>query len=313
MQGWNRLSRRRLHANPAGWEVDSEGVSMIKRVLVLSVLTSSLLAATASAQPQLSLSSTVVAPAESVTVTIVGQPGAFYALLGSTVDGGVPFAGPRLKLAREVVLLTTGTLGGDGQAAVAILPPFVGTVLDRYYVEAVTSFSPQFDPLEASAAAVIRNGDLVKGLEGPPGPEGPAGPAGPTGLTGPQGPIGLQGPAGPQGLTGPRGPSDAWRGGGSVTLPVGDFLLITQVQIENNSPYEVGMTCNLYFSGIYGGITYAPASDSVRSGRRSTLIIIGSADIVNGTGTITGSCGSLPAGITATFHIAAIQVATLHQ
>ena len=116
---------------------------------------------------------------------------------------------------------------------------------------------------------------------------------------------------GPQGLTGPRGPSDAWRGGNSVTVPVGNFILLTQVQIVNNSPYEVGMTCNLHFSGVYGGIAYAPASGSVRSGRRNTLMILGSADIVNGTGTITGECGALPAGVTATFHITAIQVAAI--
>jgi hypothetical protein len=41
--------------------------------------------------------------------------------------------------------------------------------------------------------------------------------------------------------------------------------------------------------------------------------MLGYADIVNGTGTITGSCGSLPAGVTATFHMTAIQVATMHQ
>jgi hypothetical protein len=73
------------------------------------------------------------------------------------------------------------------------------------------------------------------------------------------------------------------------------------------------MTCNLHFTGTFGGITYAPASASVREGRRSTIMILGQADIVNGTGTITGSCGSLPTGVTATFHMAAIQVATLHQ
>ena len=85
------------------------------------------------------------------------------------------------------------------------------------------------------------------------------------------------------------------------------------MQITNDGPYDVGMTCNLYFSGTYGGITYAPASTEVRSGRRGTLFMLGDADIVNGTGTITGSCGSLPAGVTATFHITAIQVGTLHQ
>ncbi len=282
---------------------------MFRRVLVLTQLASVLLVASAAAQPQISLSSSVVAPDESVAVTITGQPGAYYALLGSSVNSGASFAGVRLKLGRDVVSLATGTLGGDGQATVSIVPPFLGTVLDRYYIQAVTSFSPQFDPLEASAVAVIRNGDLVTGLEGPPGPEGPAGPIGPTGPTGPQGPAG---PTGPQGFTGPRGPSDAWRAGNGLTVPVGKFILIIQVQLANDGPYEVGMTCNLYFSGTYGGITYAPASGSVRSGRRNTLIMTGTADIVNGTGTITGSCGSLPTGVTATFHMTAIQVEKIH-
>jgi hypothetical protein len=262
--------------------------------------------ASAAAQPQISMSSSVVAPDESVAVTITGQPGAYYALLGSSVNSGVSFAGVRLKLGRDVVNLATGTLGGDGQATVSIVPPFLGTVLDRYYIQAVTSFSPQFDPLEASAVAVIRNDDLVTGLEGPPGPEGPAGPAGPTG---PQGPAG---PTGPQGFTGPRGPSDAWRAGNGLTVPVGKFILIIQVKLANDGPFEVGMTCNLYFSGTYGGITYASASGSVRSGRRNTLIMTGTADIVNGTGTITGNCGSLPTGVTATFHMTAIQVERIH-
>ena len=279
---------------------------MFRRVLALTQLASVLFAASAAAQPQISMSSSVVAPDESVAVTITGQPGAYYALLGSSVNSGVSFAGVRLKLGRDVVNLATGTLGGDGQATVSIVPPFLGTVLDRYYIQAVTSFSPQFDPLEASAVAVIRNDDLVTGLEGPPGPEGPAGPAGPTG---PQGPAG---PTGPQGFTGPRGPSDAWRAVNGLTVPVGKFILIIQVKLANDGPFEVGMTCNLYFSGTYGGITYASASGSVRSGRRNTLIMTGTADIVNGTGTITGNCGSLPTGVTATFHMTAIQVERIH-
>jgi hypothetical protein len=208
---------------------------MFRRVLVLTQLASVLFVASAAAQPQISMSSSVVAPDESVAVTITGQPGAYYALLGSSVNSGVSFAGVRLKLGRDVVNLATGTLGGDGQATVSIVPPFLGTVLDRYYIQAVTSFSPQFDPLEASAVAVIRNDDLVTGLEGPPGPEGPAGPAGPTG---PQGPAG---PTGPQGFTGPRGPSDAWRAVNGLTVPVGKFILIIQVKLANDGPFEVGI------------------------------------------------------------------------
>lgn len=82
----------------------------------------------------------------------------------------------------------------------------------------------------------------MTGLEGPPGPVGPEGPAGPTG---------------PQGLTGPRGPSDAWLAGNTVVLPVGNFFLIAEVQLANNSAVEVGMTCNLFFSGSNGGISFA--------------------------------------------------------
>jgi hypothetical protein len=273
---------------------------MLKRVLVSTCAVSWFAVASAVAQPQLSVSASVVAPGEGVVVTIVGAPGAYYALLGSDVDTGGPFAADNLKVSRDVTILSTGMLDGTGQAALTIVPPFLGTVLDRYYVQAATSFSARFATLESSTTAVIRNGDLVKGLEGPPGPAGPEGPTGPVG------------PAGPQGLTGPRGPSDAWQGGNAVVLPVGTFFLITQVQIVNNSGGAVGLTCNLFFSGSSGGIAYAPASGSVPSGGQGTLTLIGSANVQNGTGTITGSCGSVPTGVTATFHIGAVQVAAIH-
>lgn len=287
---------------------------MIKRMLVVTLLASSQLAASLAAQPQIALSTTVVAPAEGVTVTVTGGPGEFYAVLGSSVNSGMSFAGVRLRVGADVAILSTGTLDSDGHAVVSIVPPFVGTTFDRYYLQAVTSTSHRFETLEASDAAVVRNSDLVSGLEGPPGPEGPAGPAGPEGPAGPVGSTGPQGPAGPigpQGLTGPRGPSDAWRGN-SLTLPTGKFILMVRVQIQNNSAFEVGMTCNLHFSGVYGGITYGPAMLNVRSGKRLPVTILGEADIVNGTGTITGSCGSLPTGVTASFSMTAIQVATVH-
>jgi collagen triple helix repeat protein len=280
---------------------------MVKRSAVFTFLASCLVAASASAQPQVSLSSTVVTPGESVAITISGTPGAFFALLGSNVDNGESFAGEHLKLGRDVAILATGTLDGTGQATLNIKPPFLGAVLDRFYFQAATSFSSKFDTLESSASAIVRNGDLVKGLEGPPGPQGPAGPAGAVGAAGPAG------PAGAQGLTGARGPSDAFVGGNTVVLPVGDFFLITQVQIENNSAIEVGLTCNLNFSGNNGGIAFAPASASVPSGRKGGVTITGTSNILSGTGTLTGTCGALPAGVTATFHIGAIQVGTIHQ
>jgi len=276
---------------------------MVKSV-AFTFLASCLVAASASAQPQVSLSSTVVAPGESVAITITGTPGAFYAILGSSVDDGESFAREHLKVGRDVAILATGTLDGAGEARLNVKPPFLGTVLDRFYVQAATSFSSKFDTLESSASAIVRNGDLVKGLEGPPGPQGPAGAVGAVGPTG---------PAGPQGLTGARGPSDGFLAGNTLVLPVGDFFLMTQVQIENNSAAEIGMTCNLSFSGSNGGIAFAPASASVQSGRKGSLTMIGTSNILTAPGTITGNCGALPAGVTATFHIGAIQVGTMHQ
>lgn len=273
----------------------------ITRGVVFTFLASCLVAASAAAQPQVTLSSTVVAPGESVTITVTGAPGAFYALLGSSVDDGGAFAREGLKLGRDAAIIATGTLDGAGEAALNVKPPFLGTVLDRFYVQAATSSSAKFETLETSPSAIIRNGDLVKGLEGPPGPQGPAGP------------TGAAGPAGPQGLTGPRGPSDGFMAGSTLVLPTGNFFLITQVQIDNTSAVEVGMTCNLFFSGSNGGIIFSPASGSVRAGRQGSLTMIGTSDILGGTGTITGNCGALPAGVTATFHIGAIQVGTIHR
>jgi len=280
---------------------------MSKRALVFTFVASCLAAASATAQPQVSLSTNLVAPGEAVSVTVTGAPGAFYAVLGSPVNDGGSFTRENLKLNRDVVLVSTGTLDGAGQATVGVKPPFVGSVLDRFYFQAATSFSARFDTFETSEAVVVRNGDLVKGLEGPQGPAGPEGPVGPTG------PAGPGGPTGPQGLTGPRGPSDAWLAGNTLVLPVGNFFLITQVQLDNNSASDVNLICQLSFSGSNGGITFAPASGSVQSGREGNFTFVGTANVGSGTGTITGSCGSLPAGVTATFHIGAIQVANLRQ
>jgi hypothetical protein len=114
-------------------------------------------------------------------------------------------------------------------------------------------------------------------------------------------------------LTGPRGPSDAWLAGNTLVLPVGNFFLVTQVQIDNSGSSDVNLICQLSFSGSNGGISFAPASGTVESGRKGNLTFVGSANVGSGTGTITGSCGNLPASVTATFHIGAIQVAVMHQ
>ena len=277
---------------------------MFTRAVAFACLAGWMSATSASAQPQVSASPTVVAPGQSVTITVTGAPGAFYALLGSDINGGDSFARDGLKVSHDVTVLATGMLDAGGQAAVKIIPPFVGTVLDRYYVEAATSFSPRFDSLDSSTAAVIRNGDLVTGLEGPPGP---------VGATGPIGPAGPIGPIGPQGFTGPRGPSDAWFGGNPLVLPEGRFFLLTQVRIENNSSSDVGLTCNLDVTTTgSAGVTYALPSTSVPAGRQGTLTFLGTSEVLSGTGTITGECGSLPGNVSAVFSIGAIQVGTIH-
>jgi len=99
--------------------------------------------------------------------------------------------------------------------AVTFTPPFAGSTLDRYYVQAATSGSPSFIPIAVSPSVVLRNNDVVGGVVGTPGPAGPSGPAGatgpagPAGATGAQGPQGVAGPVGPTGATGATGPQGA--------------------------------------------------------------------------------------------------------
>ena len=90
---------------------------------VAASLASALLAGTAFAQPQISLSSTVVAPGESVTVTVTGVPGAFFAVLGSSVNGGFSYAGVALSVGSDVVILAQGVIGGRGEESIPVAPP----------------------------------------------------------------------------------------------------------------------------------------------------------------------------------------------
>lgn len=147
----------------------------------------------AGAQPTLTLSADVVSPGASVAATITGTPGQRWALIGSAVNAGVAYAGVNLSVGPDFVILGTGVMPGTGQVVLTVTPPFVGTVFDRYYLQAASSPSAAFVPLDVSAGAVVRNRDLVpvqSGIVGPPGPIGPPGPAGPDGPTGPAGPPG---------------------------------------------------------------------------------------------------------------------------
>ena len=102
-----------------------------------------------------------------------------------------------------------------------VVPPFMTTSLDRYYLQAATSPNADYLPPQVSPGRLILNADIAgNGPAGPAGSEGPQGPAGPAGPEGPAGPAGLQGRLDPQAparhcrgrkafkVSGPQGPPD---------------------------------------------------------------------------------------------------------
>lgn len=97
-------------------------------MLAAGVLT---LAVGAQAQTSLSVPDTTVTPGAGVAATISGPAGRHYALLGSTVGFGFAYGGVPLKVGTDVVILAQGTLGPSGAATVTVVPPFLGTMLDR--------------------------------------------------------------------------------------------------------------------------------------------------------------------------------------
>ncbi len=167
----------------------------------------------------------------------------------------------------------------------------------------MTSTVPNFLPLEASAAGVVRNADLVAGLTGP---SGPAGPIGPIGLPGPPGPPGA---AGAPGATGPPGPSDAYVGN-ALTLPAGNYVVIGRGSVTNNSGAEILVTCSL--SGQTSG-TILTGTFHVPIGKRAAVPLTAVVRVQVASATVTLNCGTPPAGVTINPGIAAIQVANIHQ
>jgi hypothetical protein len=143
----------------------------------------------APAQTSLATSPSAVGPGEAVTADISGPSGHHFAVIGSAVNSGMAYGGVSLAVGTDVVILAQGVLDGSGRARVNVVPPFVGTVLDRYYLQAVTSPSANFLPTSASPGKVVRNSDLVVGLTGPPGPPGPTGPQGPPSISGTTVPV----------------------------------------------------------------------------------------------------------------------------
>ncbi len=132
--------------------------------------------ATAQAQaPSLRVSRVVVPAGQTTTATITGAPGAAYALVGSPKGAGLVFGGLNLAVGNDFVLISRGTLDASGAAIVTVTPPFLGSELDRYYIQAATSASAAFQPLEVTAGVVLANGDLSAlgtGAQGPAGPQG---------------------------------------------------------------------------------------------------------------------------------------------
>jgi hypothetical protein len=66
----------------------------------------------------------------------------------------------------DFTIISIGRLDGSGQATATVSPPFLGTTLDRYYVQAVVSPSASFIPLQAGPVRILKNADLVAGLAG---------------------------------------------------------------------------------------------------------------------------------------------------
>ena len=136
---------------------------MTKPVMAILALPIFLAGSAWAQPPQLTPASTVVSPGQAVSAVVSGQPGHFFAVIGSSMNSGFAYGGVNLGVGADVAILVTGSLDAAGQASVVLRPPFQGTVIDRYYVQAVTSTSPGYVPLSASTSLVIRNADVVLG------------------------------------------------------------------------------------------------------------------------------------------------------
>lgn len=131
------------------------------RAIALSVVLSLIVVLPAAAQTTLTASPAIVAAGAPATFTVSGPPGHFVAVGASSVGAGLSFGGVNLSLGSDVDVIVTLQLDGTGHGSFAFAPPFYGTVLDRFYVQAVSSPSPSFIPATPSNSVVIRNADTV--------------------------------------------------------------------------------------------------------------------------------------------------------
>jgi len=111
----------------------------------------------------MSVARSAVSPGDAVNVTVAGIPGQNYAVVGSAVNSGLVYAGTALSVGADAQIFRIGVFDGSGQAVVSVTPPFRGTTLDRYYLQAATSASASFSPIAVSNGAVLRNADVAPG------------------------------------------------------------------------------------------------------------------------------------------------------
>src|SRR5699024_1962244 len=116
------------------------------RAVVLSLILSLGSVYSAAAQTTLSATPAVVPAGAAATITVTGPPGHFIGIGGSSVGAGLSFGGVALALGNDAQVITTFQLDGSGQATIAFTPPFNGTFLDRFYLQAVSSPSPSLVP-----------------------------------------------------------------------------------------------------------------------------------------------------------------------
>ncbi|MCC7125392.1 MAG: hypothetical protein IT178_11125, partial [Acidobacteria bacterium] len=132
----------------------------VARLVLFSCMLTVAGAGVAAAQV-LSVNTSVVTPGATVTLSITGPAGHSFAIIGSTVGSGFSYAGVPLAVGPDVVIHTTGVIGGGGTATVGFTPPFGGSSLDRYYIQLATSPTPAFSTIQASNGIVLRNADAV--------------------------------------------------------------------------------------------------------------------------------------------------------
>ena len=153
------------------------GLGRARKVVALIVWLWLVSAVSATAQPTMTVSDDPAHPGAVVPVTITGQPGEYYVLVGSSMRSGMSYGGVALEFGADYVILGFGILQPTGSVTINVVPPFMQTSLDRYYLQAATSANASFLPFAAAPGRVIRNADIA--TEGPAGPEGPPGPPGP--------------------------------------------------------------------------------------------------------------------------------------